>query len=151
MHEWHHARGIRAIRLLGEFATLIPSGHACAVTSLKRVTNLKLYSASSTSALRLMILFAERRTNSGGLWVARFLQLASGAPGSGISTIEVTSAGVLPIPTLLLDHGVPVNVVAARCGQDPATLLRSYAKRTRKADANAASVIGSIARGVLKD
>ena len=53
--------------------------------------------------------------------------------------------------TLLLDHGVPVNVVAARCGQDPATLLRSYAKRTRKADTNAASVIGSIARGVLKD
>ncbi|MGB8237623.1 MAG: hypothetical protein WCF35_17495, partial [Pseudolabrys sp.] len=71
-----------------------------------------------------MILFAERRTDSGGLWVARFLQLGSGAPGSGISTIEVTSAGVLPIPTLLLDHGVPVNVVAARCGQDPATLLR---------------------------
>ena len=42
--------------------------------------------------------------------------------------------------TLLLDHGVPPHVVAARCGQDPATLLRSYAKRTRKADMNAASV-----------
>ena len=30
--------------------------------------------------------------------------------------------------TLLLDHGVPVHVVAARCGQDPATLLRSYGR-----------------------
>jgi integrase len=53
--------------------------------------------------------------------------------------------------TMLLDHGVPPHVVAARCGQDPATLLRSYAKRTRKADMNAASVIGTIARGALKD
>lgn len=53
--------------------------------------------------------------------------------------------------TLLLDHGVPPHVVAARCGQDPATLLRSYAKRTRKADINAASVIGTIAKAVLKD
>jgi hypothetical protein len=33
----------------------------------------------------------------------------------------------------LLDAGVPVHVVAARCGDDPA--LRSYAKRTNKADA----------------
>src|SRR5215469_11114869 len=31
--------------------------------------------------------------------------------------------------TLLLDAGVPVHVVAARCGHDPAVLLRSYAKR----------------------
>jgi integrase len=52
--------------------------------------------------------------------------------------------------TLLLDHGVPVHVVAARCGHDAATLLRSYAKRTRKADTSAASVIASIAGGVLK-
>jgi integrase len=29
--------------------------------------------------------------------------------------------------TLLLDAGVPVHVVAARCGHDPAVLLRSYA------------------------
>ena len=34
--------------------------------------------------------------------------------------------------TLLLDRGVPVHVVAARCGHDPATLLRNYAKRTKK-------------------
>jgi integrase len=51
--------------------------------------------------------------------------------------------------TLLLDAGVPVHVVAARCGHDPAVLLRSYAKRTRKADSSAAAVIGSISRGVL--
>ena len=51
--------------------------------------------------------------------------------------------------TLLLDRGVPVHVVAARCGHDPAVLLRSYAKRTRKADTSAASVIGSISKGIL--
>jgi integrase len=51
--------------------------------------------------------------------------------------------------TLLLDNGVPVHVVAARCGHDPATLLRSYAKRTRKADTSAAGVIGSISKGIL--
>jgi integrase len=34
--------------------------------------------------------------------------------------------------TALLDKGVPVHVVAARCGHDPAVLLRSYAKRTKK-------------------
>jgi integrase len=52
--------------------------------------------------------------------------------------------------TLLLDAGVPVHVVAARCGHDPAVLLRSYAKRTRRSDANAAEVIGALSRGVLK-
>jgi integrase len=46
--------------------------------------------------------------------------------------------------TLLLDAGVPVHVVAARCGHDPAVLLRSYAKRTRKADTSAAAVIGAL-------
>jgi len=51
--------------------------------------------------------------------------------------------------TLLLDAGVPVHVVAARCGHDPAVLLRSYAKRTRKADRSAAGVIGVLSRGVL--
>ena len=51
--------------------------------------------------------------------------------------------------TLLLDAGVPVHVVAARCGHDPAVLLRSYAKRTRKADRSAAGVIGALSRGVL--
>jgi integrase len=51
--------------------------------------------------------------------------------------------------TILLDKGVPVHVVAARCGHDPAVLLRSYAKRTRKADASAAAVIGALSKGTL--
>lgn len=51
--------------------------------------------------------------------------------------------------TLLLDAGVPVHVVAARCGHDPAVLLRSYAKRTKKADTSAAAVIGALAKCVL--
>ena len=51
--------------------------------------------------------------------------------------------------TLLLDAGVPVHVVAARCGHDPAVMLRSYAKRTKKADTSAAAVIGALSKGVL--
>lgn len=51
--------------------------------------------------------------------------------------------------TLLLDAGVPVHVVAARCGHDPAVLLRSYAKRTRKADVSAAVAIGALSKGAL--
>jgi integrase len=51
--------------------------------------------------------------------------------------------------TVLLDKGVPVHVVAARCGHDPAVLLRSYAKRTRKADTSAAAVIGALSKGAL--
>jgi integrase len=46
--------------------------------------------------------------------------------------------------TALLDAGVPVHVVAARGGHDPAVLLRSYAKRTKNADTNAAAVIGKL-------
>jgi hypothetical protein len=53
------------------------------------------------------------------------------------------------VPTLLLDAGVPVHVVAARCGHDPAVLLRSYANRTRKADTSAAAVIGALSKGML--
>ena len=49
-----------------------------------------------------------------------------------------------------LDRGAPVHVVAARCGHDPAVLLRSYAKRTRKADTSAAAVIGAVSKGVLR-
>ena len=51
--------------------------------------------------------------------------------------------------TLLLDRGVPVHVVAARCGHDPAVLLRIYAKRTKKADTSAAAVIGALSKGIL--
>jgi integrase len=52
--------------------------------------------------------------------------------------------------TLLLDAGVPVHVVAARCGHDPAVLLRSYAKRTKKADSSAAKIISALSREILK-
>jgi integrase len=52
--------------------------------------------------------------------------------------------------TALLDAGVPVRVVADRCGHDVVTLLKSYAKRTRKADTSAAAVIGMLAKGVLE-
>jgi integrase len=51
--------------------------------------------------------------------------------------------------TVLLDAGVPVHVVAARCGHDPAELLRTYARRTKKADTAAANVIGTLLAGVL--
>ena len=51
--------------------------------------------------------------------------------------------------TLLLDAGVAVHVVAARCGHDPAILLRNYAKRTRKADTSAAAVITELAKNLL--
>jgi integrase len=50
--------------------------------------------------------------------------------------------------TALLDAGVPVHVVAARCGHDPATLLRSYAKRTKKADTSAADIIASMTKAL---
>ena len=51
--------------------------------------------------------------------------------------------------TVLLDAGVSVHVVADRCGHDPATLLRVYAKRTKKADAAAADVIGTVSASAL--
>jgi integrase len=51
--------------------------------------------------------------------------------------------------TILLDRGVPVHVVAKRCGHDPAVLLRSYAKRTKKADTSAAEVISQLSKGAL--
>jgi integrase len=51
--------------------------------------------------------------------------------------------------TALLDRGVPVHVVAKRIGDDPATLLHHYAKRTKKADANAAEAIAALSKGVL--
>jgi integrase len=53
--------------------------------------------------------------------------------------------------TMLLDAGHSVHTVADRCGHDPAELLRSYAKRTQKADAAAAATTGQLLGGVLKD
>jgi hypothetical protein len=44
---------------------------------------------------------------------------------------------------------VPVHVVAARIGDDSATLLRIYAKRTKKADKGAASVVAVLSATVL--
>jgi integrase len=52
--------------------------------------------------------------------------------------------------THLLDRGMSPAAVAQRCGHDPATILRSYTKRTRKADARAAEIIGILSKGVLK-
>lgn len=46
--------------------------------------------------------------------------------------------------TALLDAGVPVHVVAARCGHSPAMLLKVYAERTQSADVKAASALESI-------
>jgi integrase len=51
--------------------------------------------------------------------------------------------------TALLDAGVPVHVVAARCGHDAAMLLRSYAKRTKRADTSAAEVIAAMSKALL--
>jgi integrase len=51
--------------------------------------------------------------------------------------------------TALLDAGQPVHVVAERLGHDPAVLLKAYARRTRQADAKAASVIEAMAKGML--
>jgi hypothetical protein len=38
---------------------------------------------------------------------------------------------------------VPLHAVASRGGHDPATLLKSYAKRTKKSDVSAAGVVGA--------
>ncbi len=54
--------------------------------------------------------------------------------------------------TLMLDKNVPVHVVAERIGDDPAVLLRNYAKRKRKntADTSVSAVINALAAGFLK-
>jgi integrase len=52
--------------------------------------------------------------------------------------------------TLLLDKGTPIHVVAERCGHDPAVMLRSYAKRTRKADDSAAAIMGQLSKGLMR-
>jgi integrase len=50
--------------------------------------------------------------------------------------------------TVLLDKGVPVHIVVARCSHNPAVLLRSYPKGT-KADTSAAEVISKLSKGAL--
>lgn len=51
--------------------------------------------------------------------------------------------------TILLDRGVPIHVVAKRCGHDPAVLMRNYAKRNKKADTSASDVIQTLSKGAL--
>jgi integrase len=53
--------------------------------------------------------------------------------------------------TQLLDAGIPPHIVARRIGEDPATVLRWYAKRrtTKAADERLANVIGTYAAGFL--
>jgi integrase len=54
--------------------------------------------------------------------------------------------------TLLLDRNVPVHVVAERLGDDPAVLLRNYAKRKRhqKANTDFSDQISALAAGFLR-
>lgn len=54
--------------------------------------------------------------------------------------------------TALLDAGIPVHTVAQRIGDDPAVLLRNYAKRKRSktADASLSDAIKTLAAGFLK-
>lgn len=54
--------------------------------------------------------------------------------------------------TALLDAGIPVHTVAQRIGDDPAVLLRSYAKRkrTKQADQSLAAAITLLASGFIK-
>ena len=54
--------------------------------------------------------------------------------------------------TLLLDRSVPVHTVAERIGDDPAVLLKNYAKRKREqtADTSVSAVIGALAAGFMQ-
>ena len=51
-----------------------------------------------------------------------------------------------------LDAGIPVHTVAQRIGDDPAMVLRNYAKRkrTKKADESLSNAITALAAGFLK-
>ena len=49
--------------------------------------------------------------------------------------------------TALLDNGVPVHVVAARCGHDPAVLLRNYAKAHEKGGCQRSGGAPALSRG----
>jgi integrase len=54
--------------------------------------------------------------------------------------------------TALLDAGIPVHTVAQRIGDDPAVVLRNYAKRKRskRADESLSNAITALAAGFLK-
>jgi len=51
--------------------------------------------------------------------------------------------------TRLLDAGVPVHVVAKRCGHDPAVLFALLCQADPKADEAAADAIAALSKGVL--
>jgi integrase len=53
--------------------------------------------------------------------------------------------------TQLMDRGVPVHQVAARIGDDPAVLLRVYAKLTRKPNDAMADAVNALATSFLKN
>jgi integrase len=89
--------------------------------------------------------FSFTKLRNPGSTTKEFVRKATrlGFPDVGLHTLRGTHE------TLLLDKGQPVHAVAARCGHDPAVLLRSYAKRTRKADTRIADAISELAKGVL--
>jgi integrase len=68
---------------------------------------------------------------------------ALGFPGLGFHDLRGSHS------TLLLDNGQPPHVVAARIGDDPGTLMRHYAKLTKKADTGAAEKIGTLLKGMI--
>jgi integrase len=51
--------------------------------------------------------------------------------------------------TRMLKAGIPLHVVAARHGHDPAIMLRAYAKALPQDDADAAKVMGEMLKGAL--
>ncbi|MGY4193385.1 tyrosine-type recombinase/integrase [Bradyrhizobium sp. USDA 4520] len=51
--------------------------------------------------------------------------------------------------TMLLDKGMPVHRVAARIGDDPATLLRVYAQLTKKKNAQMSEVVNALGALIL--
>ena len=51
--------------------------------------------------------------------------------------------------TMLLDNGMPVHRVAARIGDDPATLLRVYARLTKKKSTQMSEVVNALGTQIL--
>jgi hypothetical protein len=72
--------------------------------------------------------------------------LAENAPTA--HALPPARAGSFFHPLRTLD-GLSIHVVAARCGQDPAILVCTYARRTKKADVSAATIIGNLSERVL--
>jgi hypothetical protein len=65
-------------------------------------------------------------------------------PEDDVSNRSFTAWGTMRVHgTALLDAGIPVRTVAQRLGDDPAVLLRNYAKRkrTKKADTSLSNAI----------